>query len=127
MASTSSMASMASSPPPAPRLLPAAQACSELGYYLACFEAALAYVVDATEGSLGAQADEARPSSTSGDSSNMSRSMSLLATADAAGSADGPGASAAQMLARADDAREQLASFLHEERVVDELVASLTL
>ena len=35
--------------------------------------------------------------------------------------------SSAAQLARADDVREQLASFLHEERVVDELVASLTL
>ena len=94
------------------------QACSELGYYLACLEAALAYVVDATEASLGAQADERASFG-----SDASRSRN---TSDAPSASESQLSSAAQ-LARADDVREQLASFLHEERVVDELVASLTL
>ena len=47
-------------------------------------------------------------------------------TSDAPSAGEAQLSSAAQ-LARADDVREQLASFLHEERVVDELVASLTL
>ncbi|KAL1528319.1 hypothetical protein AB1Y20_009674 [Prymnesium parvum] len=97
------------------------QTFSELGYYLACFEAAIAFVVGATEASLGA---EAAPGGTSsfGWTHPSSRSRTFSGTADPPVTPpDGAAAVGAV------EAREQLASFLHEERVVDELVASLTL
>lgn len=140
--------------------------CHQLGYYLACLEAALAYVLDATTDSVHADAAHeqsslgedggggvggggglssdsgatasTRPTSASPSCQELDR-HSALTTGSRAGSLcgmsalgeepAGGGEAEGGLWRQADEegAREALATFLTEERMVDELVESLTL
>lgn len=90
---------------------------SELGYYLACFEAALSYVLSATPESLqpeGAlELAPVGPCLARGDSSQQGSCRAIPK----------PSSSSKR---EEQEAREQLAIFLHEERNLNDLVSSLT-
>ena len=102
---------------------------SELGYYLACFEAALTYTLEfALPPADGAPAPAAAAGSPA-DGRAAAPPASAPAAAIAAARAPLRNTGGAAPAAASGDkaARRELARFLHQERVIDDLVGSLAI
>lgn len=103
------------------------QITSELGYYLACLEAACEYVLDARPGGQGEGSDVEPGPTLPTDGSGDVQPQPLMAWSDPAPSSDAQRATTAATRASEVAGREALVSFLQAERAVDDLVEALVL